>query len=146
MDGMLAESSARTVTRMWLDAFGTALQTGDAAALGGLFVAESHWRDILAFDWDLRTTSGAAAIGARLAALTVLGAAVAAVDVATAAVVLTKSEDGSGQTHSSGCHVLLCSAVQHCVVQYCTVLRSAQLAQGSNWARAGVPSPVAARG
>ena len=68
MDGMLAESSARTVTRIWLDAFGTALQAGDAAALSGLFVAESHWRDILAFDWDLRTTSGAAAIGARLAA------------------------------------------------------------------------------
>jgi len=49
--------------RRWLEAFGQALERGDARAIAALFQAESHWRDVLAFTWHLRTVSG----GARLA-------------------------------------------------------------------------------
>lgn len=68
MDGILTDRSTESAARGWLDAFAAALGSGSAAALGALFAAESHWRDILAFTWNLRTASGADAIGERLGA------------------------------------------------------------------------------
>jgi putative flavoprotein involved in K+ transport len=43
------------------------LAAGDAPRLAALFANECHWRDILAFTWDLHTTSGASAIAERMA-------------------------------------------------------------------------------
>ena len=62
MDGMLTNSSVTAAAEAWLDAFGAAIASGEAARIAELFARDCHWRDILAFTWDLRTTSGAAAI------------------------------------------------------------------------------------
>lgn len=51
----------------WLDAFGAALAARDAEAAAALFLADGHWRDILAFTWNIRTFNGADAIRAELA-------------------------------------------------------------------------------
>lgn len=67
MDGILTGASVETAARDWLGAFGAALASGDQARIAGLFAAECHWRDMLAFAWELRTTSGAEAIAARIA-------------------------------------------------------------------------------
>ena len=62
-------SCTDTLAAVWLDAFEDALASGDVARIGGLFHTEdSHWRDVLAFTWDLRTTSGPGAIAERLGA------------------------------------------------------------------------------
>jgi len=66
MDGILTGTSLETAAREWLAGFEAALAGADAADLAGLFAGECHWRDILAFTWDLRTASGAAAIAGRL--------------------------------------------------------------------------------
>lgn len=50
----------------WLKSFGAALQSGDAKAAAGHFAADGHWRDVLAFTWEIRTASGIAAIEAAL--------------------------------------------------------------------------------
>lgn len=65
MDGMQIDNSTSTA-RLWLGDFAAALASGDTAALSGLFASESYWRDLLAFDWDLHTTAGAAQIVARM--------------------------------------------------------------------------------
>ena len=72
MDGILIESSAQAAAEAWLGDFGAALDSGPpdsgrAARIAALFADECHWRDILAFNWDLRTASGAAAIAQRMA-------------------------------------------------------------------------------
>ena len=67
MDGILTNTSAKAVAETWLGDFTAALASGDTARLAALFAPERHWRDILAFTWDLHTTSGAAAIAGRLA-------------------------------------------------------------------------------
>lgn len=67
MDGILTNTSAKAVAETWLGDFTTALTSGDTARLAALFAPECHWRDILAFTWDLHTTSGPAAIAGRLA-------------------------------------------------------------------------------
>jgi putative flavoprotein involved in K+ transport len=46
----------------WLSRFERALAAGDSAALKGLFHADSHWRDLLALTWSIRTVGGADAI------------------------------------------------------------------------------------
>ena len=66
MDGILTNTSAKAAAETWLGDFTTALASGDTARLAALFAPECHWRDILAFTWDLHTTSGAAAIAGRL--------------------------------------------------------------------------------
>jgi putative flavoprotein involved in K+ transport len=53
----------------WLDQFGRALESRDREALGGLFLAESYWRDALALSWNLQTIAGRNAIVAELNAL-----------------------------------------------------------------------------
>lgn len=57
--------AASTVTA-WLDAFDKALSAGDAAAAAALFLPDGHWRDVLAFGWDIVTSNGAEAIAERL--------------------------------------------------------------------------------
>jgi putative flavoprotein involved in K+ transport len=69
MDGILTGSTLEATATAWLRDFEAALAAGEAGRIAALFAAECHWRDILAFDWDLRTTSGAQAIAARLAGL-----------------------------------------------------------------------------
>jgi putative flavoprotein involved in K+ transport len=67
MDGILTGTTADAAAAAWLGRFQAALDARDPAALAALFAAECHWRDILAFTWNLRTASGAAAIAERLA-------------------------------------------------------------------------------
>ncbi len=52
----------------WLGRFEGALASGDTQRLAGLFHADSHWRDVLAFGWRIDTLSGAGAIAEALAA------------------------------------------------------------------------------
>jgi len=58
--------AAEAAVRDWLAAFDAALAAGDADAAAALFAEDSHWRDVLAFDWDLTTTSGRDAVRARV--------------------------------------------------------------------------------
>ncbi len=67
VDGILTISSAKAAAEAWLGDFGAALASGEAARIAALFAEDCHWRDILAFTWDLRTASGAAAIAERMA-------------------------------------------------------------------------------
>jgi hypothetical protein len=53
----------------WLAKFESALQQRDEGALRELFHADSHWRDVLACTWRLRTVSGIEAILRELKAL-----------------------------------------------------------------------------
>src|SRR5215471_7023146 len=46
----------------WLADFDKALRAADDASLAKLFRADAHWRDLLAFTWQVRTVSGAGAI------------------------------------------------------------------------------------
>lgn len=57
--------ASATVTA-WLDAFDAALARGDAEAAAALFLPDGHWRDVLAFGWDIVTSNGAEAIAGRL--------------------------------------------------------------------------------
>ena len=50
------------IAQDWLGRFETALRTGDGAGLRALFHPDCHWRDLLAFAWDIRTVSGADAV------------------------------------------------------------------------------------
>jgi hypothetical protein len=67
MDGILTVISAKAAAEAWLRDFGAALASGEATRIAGLFADDCHWRDILAFTWDLRTSSGAASIAQRMA-------------------------------------------------------------------------------
>jgi hypothetical protein len=49
-------------TDHWLARFEAALTQGNADALASLFAAESHWRDVLALTWRIRTTSGSSSV------------------------------------------------------------------------------------
>ncbi|MEO0730938.1 MAG: NAD(P)-binding protein, partial [Pseudomonadota bacterium] len=51
----------------WLEKIERASRNADAEAIAALFDAGSHWRDVIAFGWDITTTSGAGSIGARWA-------------------------------------------------------------------------------
>jgi putative flavoprotein involved in K+ transport len=44
----------------WLAAFEQALAAGDRATLEALFLSESHWRDLVALTWHIRTFNGCA--------------------------------------------------------------------------------------
>ena len=52
---------------LWHANFERALSAGDSQALEALFLPEAHWRDLLAFTWNVTTTSGAPAIARELA-------------------------------------------------------------------------------
>ncbi|MCE2923035.1 MAG: NAD(P)/FAD-dependent oxidoreductase, partial [Roseomonas sp.] len=50
----------------WLQRFEAALTSADAGRLAALFAPESHWRDLLAFTWNITPHEGAADIAAAL--------------------------------------------------------------------------------
>ncbi len=60
-------SQGQDWTVRWLTAFEAALRTADAGRIASLFVEDSHWRDVVAFDWAIRPVAGRAAIAATLA-------------------------------------------------------------------------------
>ncbi len=68
MDGIATGTAPDSISSDWLDRFGAALAAGSREALATLFAEECHWRDILAFGWDLRGSSGAGTIVERLLA------------------------------------------------------------------------------
>ena len=53
-----APSPAATEVDQWLARFGEALEQGDAAGAADLFAAESYWRDLVAFTWNIKTVEG----------------------------------------------------------------------------------------
>ena len=55
----LAKTVETKAVEIWLAQFERALTESDAASLSRLFVHESYWRDVLAFDWRIRTITGA---------------------------------------------------------------------------------------
>ncbi len=59
---------ARSSAARWLQAFEAALASRDAARIAALFHGDSHWRDILAFTWNLTSAEGRDGIARRLAA------------------------------------------------------------------------------
>ena len=63
----LAEIDPHAAATAWLAAFDAALARGDAQGAAGMFVAEGHWRDLVAFTWDILTMNGTAEIAAALA-------------------------------------------------------------------------------
>lgn len=63
-----AGDAAREAVAAWAADFDAALAAGDIAAAAELFDADGHWRDVLAFDWDIVTVSGRDALRERLAA------------------------------------------------------------------------------
>ncbi|MBM7365661.1 flavin-containing monooxygenase [Gordonia hydrophobica] len=42
----------------WLSRFNTALASGDPTTVAELFVADSYWRDLVSFTWNLKTVEG----------------------------------------------------------------------------------------
>jgi putative flavoprotein involved in K+ transport len=66
----MAEPSSKTAdaARAWLADFSSALERGDTNAAVGLFEADSYWRDLVAFTWNIRTQEGPEAIRAMLEA------------------------------------------------------------------------------
>lgn len=52
----------------WLADFGAALGRGDHEAASALFHAESYWRDLVSFTWNIKTTEGRDAICSMLEA------------------------------------------------------------------------------
>ena len=55
----------------WLDAFAHALNTADGRAAADLFQAQSFWRDLVAFSWNIVTAQGCDAIAQMLTATAV---------------------------------------------------------------------------
>ncbi len=55
-----------SVANHWLGRFEAALRSRDSARLQSLFHADSHWRDVLALTWRIRTLSGARSLVAAL--------------------------------------------------------------------------------
>jgi hypothetical protein len=51
-----------TITEHWLAQFEQALSEGDNALLETLFHTDSHWRDVLALTWRIKTVNGTDAI------------------------------------------------------------------------------------
>jgi putative flavoprotein involved in K+ transport len=55
-----------TVADQWLARFESALRARDHSLLQSLFIADSHWRDVLALTWRIQTVSGAEHIATRI--------------------------------------------------------------------------------
>jgi len=56
--------------QQWLDEFGAAIAHNDFSAATALFGAESYWRDLVSFTWNLKTAEGPGQILDMLAATT----------------------------------------------------------------------------
>jgi len=52
----------------WLAQFASAIERGDADAVGALFIDKSYWRDLVAFTWNIVTFEGRPAIEGMLKA------------------------------------------------------------------------------
>ncbi len=63
-----AAEQARQAAESWLAAIETALASRDVARIGALFHEDCHWRDILAFTWNLSSAQGRDSVAAHLAA------------------------------------------------------------------------------
>ncbi|KAF7378296.1 Flavin-containing monooxygenase [Mycena sanguinolenta] len=46
------------VAAAWMGSFASLVEAGDVDGIAGLFIEESHWRDMLALTWDFRTFHG----------------------------------------------------------------------------------------
>lgn len=64
----MTDSLPSATARRWLADFGAALQAGDIDGAVALFDADSYWRDLVAFTWNIRTQEGTGAIREMLAA------------------------------------------------------------------------------
>jgi len=65
---MTADDAVRSSVDAWLDRFESALSSGNAVAIASLFVADGHYRDVLAFTWSLTACDDPSALGTLLAA------------------------------------------------------------------------------
>src|SRR5437879_12453805 len=66
---LLAETqSLATIANRWLATFEKALAGRDDVLLRTLFHADSHWRDLLALTWHIRTINGREAVLSELKA------------------------------------------------------------------------------
>lgn len=68
-DSVLADSAVAneaSLVQQWLGSLETALRDGNKSAIAKLFVADSHWRDLLAFTWDLTPQLGMDQIAAAM--------------------------------------------------------------------------------
>ncbi len=59
-------TSAEAEARSWISDFGRSLAGGDVAALGALFVADSHWRNLCGISWEIATFTGAGRLADQL--------------------------------------------------------------------------------
>ncbi|KAJ6595193.1 hypothetical protein DFH09DRAFT_906286 [Mycena vulgaris] len=50
--------NVHAISAKWMAAFAACAEAGDAPAIADLFIAESHWRDMLALTWDFRSFHG----------------------------------------------------------------------------------------
>ena len=65
---MLARTdTVATIAESWLAQFEAALAAPDRARLKTLFHADSHWRDVLALTWHIKTVNGSDAVLRELA-------------------------------------------------------------------------------
>src|SRR5262249_36183819 len=65
---MLARTDdVATIAERWLTQFEAALAAPSSASLAMLFHADSHWRDVLALTWQIKTVDGSDAIVPELA-------------------------------------------------------------------------------
>jgi putative flavoprotein involved in K+ transport len=62
---MTVTTPSQRATR-WLADFGAALAAGQAQQAAAMFDADSYWRDLIAFTWNIRTQEGPAAIAEML--------------------------------------------------------------------------------
>jgi putative flavoprotein involved in K+ transport len=53
------------IAEVWLAEFADALVAGDAGAAAAQFVPDGHWRDVLAFTWNLTPLGGRDSVAAR---------------------------------------------------------------------------------
>jgi putative flavoprotein involved in K+ transport len=67
-DVQTSDRPTRAVVDDWLAQFGAALSAGDAARAAALFAADSYWRDLIAFTWNIKTVEGPGEIAAMLEA------------------------------------------------------------------------------
>jgi putative flavoprotein involved in K+ transport len=56
------QSAASVHAQKWFNQFETALKAGDIPAAAALFDADSYWRDLVAFSWNLVTVEGPAGV------------------------------------------------------------------------------------
>ncbi len=62
MSGETTPSTPSAAVESWLTAFETVISKGDIQAAADMFLDDSHWRDLVAFTWHIRTFSGRAAV------------------------------------------------------------------------------------